>query len=104
MVLGVTATLLVGLLLVGRRIVTSAVINSNDQVERCCPEASSLVALVDQQLPQVVGDVVGAADLVCDHHEPDRRLSCMDRPEEGVRIRFLRRLGNRLPNTLTSRS
>jgi len=42
------------------------------------PEASSLVALVDEQLPEIVGDAVGAADLVGDHHEPDRRLFGID--------------------------
>ena len=31
----------------------------DDQVERCCTEASSLVALVDEQLPEIMGDVVG---------------------------------------------
>jgi hypothetical protein len=30
--------------------------------------------LVDEQIPEIVRDVVGAADLVGDHHEPDRRL------------------------------
>lgn len=46
----------------------------DDQVQRCCTEASSLVALVDEQLPELMSNVVGAADLVGDHREPDRRL------------------------------
>jgi hypothetical protein len=28
--------------------------------------------------PEIVGDAVGAADLVDDHHEPDRRLFGID--------------------------
>src|SRR2546421_9556517 len=66
----------------------------DDQVERCCTEASSLVALVDEQLPEKVGNVVGAADLVSDHHEPHRRLFVIDRPVEGPSVRLLRRLEN----------
>ena len=71
----------------------------DDQVERCCTEASSLVALVDQQLPEKVGDVVGAADLVRDHHEPHRGLFLIDRPVEGPSVRLRRRLENRLADT-----
>src|SRR2546430_9405543 len=66
----------------------------DDQVERCCTEASSLVALVDEQLPEKVGNVVGVADLVSDHHEPHRRLFVIDRPVEGPSVRLLRRLEN----------
>src|SRR6266516_8077815 len=71
----------------------------DDQVERCCTEASSLVALVDEQLPEKMGNVVGAADLVGDHHEPDQRLFGVDRPVEGLSVRLLRRLENRLADT-----
>src|SRR5512133_848863 len=71
----------------------------DDQVERCCTEASSLVALVDEQLPEKVGDVVGAADLVSDHHEPYRRLAVIDRPVEGPSVRLPHRLENRLADT-----
>ena len=71
----------------------------DDQVERRRTEAPSLVALVDEQLPEEVGDVVGAADLVGDHHEPDRRLVGIDRPVEGPSVRLLRRLEHRLADT-----
>jgi len=37
------------------------------------------VALVDEQLPDIMGDVVGAADLDDDHDEPDRRPFGIDR-------------------------
>jgi uncharacterized protein (DUF849 family) len=58
----------------------------DDQVERCSTEALPLVALVNEQLPQVVRYVVGTIDLVGDHHEPDRRVFGMDRPVQGVSV------------------
>jgi hypothetical protein len=49
-----------------------------------------LVALIDEQLPEKVWDVVGAADFVRDHDEPDRHLFLIDRPAEGSSVRLLR--------------
>ena len=50
----------------------------NDQVECCRAQASPLVALVNEQLPEVVGDVFGAVDLVGNHHKADLRLVGID--------------------------
>jgi hypothetical protein len=63
------------------------------------PKPSSLVAPVDEQLPEKVGDVVGAVDLVGDHHEPHRRLLVVDRPIEGPRVGLRRCLENRFADT-----
>src|SRR6266550_7413442 len=71
----------------------------DDQVERCRTEASSLVAFIDEQLPEVMGDVVGAADLVGDHDEPDRHLFGIDRPIDGPSVRLPRGLENRLADS-----
>src|SRR3954468_12721617 len=46
----------------------------DEQVERRRGEALPLVALVDEELPEVVRHVVGTCDVVGDHHEPDRRV------------------------------
>jgi len=46
-----------------------------------------------------MGNVVRAADIVGDHHEPDRRLFGIDRPVEGLSVRLLPRLEKRLAGT-----
>ena len=58
----------------------------DDQVERRSAEALPLVALVDEELPQVLRYVVGIVDLVGDHHEADRRVLGIDRPVQGVSV------------------
>ena len=71
------------------------------------PIALPLVALVDEQLPQVVRYVVGTADLVGDHHEPDRRLVGIYRPVHGATVRLLgglqQRVGNAADEALLAR-
>jgi diguanylate cyclase (GGDEF)-like protein/putative nucleotidyltransferase with HDIG domain len=60
-----------------------------DLVQRRRAVAAALVALVDEQLPEEVRDVVAAGDLVGEHHEPDRRVVGFDDEAERARIRML---------------
>jgi hypothetical protein len=48
-----------------------------------------VVSTSTEELPQVVRHVVGTCDLVGDHHEADRRVLRIHRPEQGASVGML---------------
>ena len=59
----------------------------DDQVERGSAKASSLVTLVNVELPEEVRNLLGTSDLVGDHHEPDPRVFDINRRVQRASVR-----------------